>query len=90
MKKDHHCHRAEEKPKQADVKKDDEQDARATIGEIRTIKGGPVTRGSFKSLLRAHKRQVNSVHAGHLMTKCRSIGAEDIVFSEYDATRAAS
>nr|POE86333.1 hypothetical protein CFP56_41216 [Quercus suber] len=57
MKKDHHCHQAKEKPKQVDVKKDDKQDTRATIGEIRMIIGGPVTRGSFKSLRRAHKRQ---------------------------------
>ena len=81
MKKDHHCHRAQEKPKQADVKKDDEQDARATVGEIRMIKGGLVTRGSFKSLLRAHKRQVNNVHVGHLVTKYRRTKAEDIVLS---------
>ena len=90
MKKDHHCHWAEEKPKQVNVRKDDEQDAKATVGEIRMIIGGPVTKGSFKSLPRTHKRQVNSVHARHPMAKCRSTGAEDIVFSEYDATGVAS
>ena len=32
------------------------------IGEIKTIMGGPSTRGSFKSLKKAYQRQVNSVH----------------------------
>ena len=32
------------------------------IGEIKTISGGPVTEGSFRSLKKACQRQVNSVH----------------------------
>ncbi|XP_030963362.1 uncharacterized protein LOC115984480 [Quercus lobata] len=32
------------------------------IGEIKTITGGPFSRGSFKSLKKAYQRQVNSVH----------------------------
>ena len=41
-KKDHH-YWAEEKPKQVDVKRDEEQDARVIVGKIRMINGGPVT-----------------------------------------------
>ena len=51
LKKDHHHHWVEEKPKQADVRKDEEQEnTRATVGEIRMITRKPVTGGSFKSL----------------------------------------
>ena len=32
------------------------------IGEIKTILGGPLTGGSFRSLKKASQRQVNSVH----------------------------
>ena len=32
------------------------------IGEIKTIVGGPFTRGSFRSLKKACQRQMNSVH----------------------------
>lgn len=47
---DHRHHEAKEKLKQADIRRDDEQDVRATVGDIRMIIGGPVTKGSFKSL----------------------------------------
>lgn len=51
VKNDHHHHRTEEKPKQANVKKDDKQENIKTIvGEIRMIIEGPVTKGSFNSL----------------------------------------
>ena len=87
MKRDHHHHWAKEKPKQANIKRDDEQDARATISEIRMITRGPVTRGSFKSFQRAYRRQVKRIHAGHPMMKCRRTRVEDILFSEHDARR---
>ena len=41
--------------------------------------------GSFKSLQRAYERQVNIIHAGHLMSKYRRTKAEDIVFLEHNA-----
>ena len=51
MKNDHHHHWTEEKPKQANIKKDDEQEnIKAIVGEIRMIIEGPVTKGSFNSL----------------------------------------
>ena len=36
---------------------------RRVIGEINTITGGPFSGGSFRSLKKAYRRQVNSVHA---------------------------
>ena len=33
------------------------------LGEIKTIAGGPTTRGSFKSLRKSYQRQVNSIHS---------------------------
>lgn len=68
-----------------DIRRDDEKDAKATVGEIRMITKGPVTRGSFKSLRKAYQRKVNSVHTGHPMTKYRRTKVEDIVFLEHDA-----
>ena len=43
-KKDHH-YWVEEKHKQVDIKREEEQDARVIVGEIRMINGGPVTWG---------------------------------------------
>ena len=68
-----------------DIRRDDEKDAKATVGEIRMITRGPVTGGSFKSLRKAYQRKVNSVHTGHPMTKYRRTKVEDIVFLEHDA-----
>ena len=39
----------------------------SVIGEIKTITGGPSTRGLFKSLKKSYQRQVNSVHRMPLM-----------------------
>ena len=49
------------------------------------ITRGPFTKGSVKSLRRAHQRQVNSVYAGHPMTKCKRTREKDIMFLEHDA-----
>ena len=38
------------------------QPPRRVIGEINTITGGPFLEGSFRSLKKAHQRQVNNVH----------------------------
>ena len=53
------------------------------IGEIKTIAGGPITGGSFRSLKKACQRQVNSVHMvpplKHRWTD------QDMSFNEADA-----
>ena len=54
------------------------------MGEIRTITGGPIVEGSYKSLRRVVQSQVNSVHVNHPMVKHHHIGNDDIVFSEQD------
>ena len=53
------------------------------IGEIKMIAGGPITRGSFRSLKKACQRQVNSVHMVPLL-KHRWMG-QDMSFNEADA-----
>ena len=55
----------------------------SAIGQIKTIIGGPSTRGSFKSFKKSYKRQVNSVH-GMSPLKQRRMD-QDILFSEEDA-----
>nr|XP_023909275.1 uncharacterized protein LOC112020938 [Quercus suber] len=53
------------------------------IGEIQTISGGPITGGSFKSLKKAHQRQVNSVHMEPPPKHRRT--DQDMTFNENDA-----
>ena len=53
------------------------------IGEIKMIAGGPITRGSFRSLKKACQRQVNSVHMVPPL-KHRWMG-QDMSFNEADA-----
>ena len=57
----------------------------SAIGEIKTIIGGPSTRGSFKSFKKSYKRQVNNVH-GMPPLKQRWTN-QDMLFSEEDARR---
>ena len=54
------------------------------MGEIRTITGGPVVGGSYKSLRKAVQRQVNNIHVKHSMVKHPRIRNDDIVFSKQD------
>ena len=54
------------------------------MGEIRTITGGPIVGGSYKSSRKAVQRQVNSLHVNHPMTKHHCTGNDDIVFFERD------
>ena len=54
------------------------------MGEIRTITGGPIVGRSYKSLRKAVRRQVNSVHVNHPMAKLCRTRNDDIVFSEQD------
>ncbi|XP_050281620.1 uncharacterized protein LOC126722505 [Quercus robur] len=53
------------------------------IGEIKTIIGGPFSRGSFKSLKKAYQRQVNSVHMIPPFKQQRT--DRDMSFNERDA-----
>ncbi|XP_030945784.1 uncharacterized protein LOC115970265 [Quercus lobata] len=55
----------------------------SALGEIKTIAGGPTTRGSFKSLRKSYQRQVNSVHNIPLLKQRQTNG--DMYFSEEDA-----
>ena len=57
--------------------------SQSAMGEIRTITGGPSTRGSFKSLKKSYQRQVNNVHSLPPL-KQRQID-QDMYFSEEDA-----
>ena len=54
------------------------------VGEIRTIIGGSVVRGSYKSLRKAVQEQVNSVLIRHPIEKHHHIRNDNIVFSERD------
>ncbi|XP_065625303.1 uncharacterized protein LOC136065695 [Quercus suber] len=53
------------------------------IGEIQTISGGPITGGSFKSLKKTYRRQVNSVHMEPPPKHRRT--DQDMTFNENDA-----
>ena len=55
----------------------------SAIGEIKTIIGGPSTRGSCRSLKRSHQRQVNSIHGIPPPKQRRT--ERDILFSKEDA-----
>ena len=58
--------------KSNDDQKEDEQDhPKQVVGEIRTITGGSVIGGSYRSLRKAIQRQVNNVHIKHLVTRHR-------------------
>ena len=72
--------RSEDKPKDEQKQQDRPMVA---IGEIRMINGGPMTRGSFKSLKKSQQRQVNNIHTA-LLLKHRKREAIDMVFSEED------
>ena len=55
----------------------------STIGEIRTITGGPSKGRSFNSLKKSYQRQVNSVHSLHPLKQRRV--DQDMYFSKEDA-----
>ena len=54
------------------------------IGKIRIINRGPTTGGSFKSLKKSQRRQVNSIHMAPPL-KHRRRETTDMVFLEEDA-----
>ena len=75
--------RSKDKPRD----KENQQDRpKSAIGEIRMINGGPIARGSFKSLKKLQQRQVNSVHTAPPL-KHRRRETMDMIFSEEDAKR---
>ena len=53
------------------------------IGEIKTIAGGLISGGSFRSLKKAYQRQVNSVHMVPPLKHRRT--DQDMSFNEADA-----
>ena len=55
----------------------------SVIGEIKTITGGPTTRGSFRSLKKSHQRQVNNVHSLPPLKQRQT--NQDMYFSKEDA-----
>ena len=59
------------------------QPPRRVIGEINTITGGPFSGRSFRSLKKAHQRQVNSVHT--MPSSKHQQTYQDMSFSEGDA-----
>ena len=52
-----------------DHKEEGQDNPKQVMGEIRTITGGAVVRGLYKSLRKSVQRQVNSVHVKHLIAK---------------------
>ena len=78
--------RYRQKGQQGGFRKDEDQTQhrqQIALGEIKTITGGPTSRGSFRSLKKPYQRQVNSVH-GLPPPKYRQT-SQDICFSEEDA-----
>ncbi|XP_023919235.1 uncharacterized protein LOC112030801 [Quercus suber] len=69
-----------------DPKGDKRDHPKQVVGEIRTIAGGPVLGGSYRSLKKTYYRQVNSVHMKHPSQKYRRSRDDDITFSERDAS----
>ena len=55
----------------------------SALGEIKTITGGPITGGSFRSLKKSHQRQVNSVHSLPPLKQRQT--NQNMCFSEEDA-----
>ena len=70
--KRNHQPRSKAEDKTHDNAKDDGRDhLKQAVGEIRTIVGGTVSRGSYKSLKKTYYRQINSVHIKHPPPKYR-------------------
>ena len=65
-------------------KEEDRDNPKLIVGEIRTITGGPIVGGLYKSLRKEIQRQVNSVHIKHPIVKHHLTRNDDIVFSERD------
>ncbi|XP_023896569.1 uncharacterized protein LOC112008473 [Quercus suber] len=85
-KKDHQPRLRTEDKNHDDAKDDKRDHPKQVVGEIRTIVGGPVSRGSYKSLKKTYCRQVNSVHMKHPSQKYRWSYDDDITYSKRDAS----
>ncbi|XP_023874707.2 uncharacterized protein LOC111987240 [Quercus suber] len=86
VKRDHKPQLKIEDKNHDDVKGDRRDHPKQVVGEIRTIAGGPVLGGSYKSLKKTYYRQVNSVHMKHSSQKNRRSYDDDITFSERDVS----
>nr|XP_023901278.1 uncharacterized protein LOC112013123 [Quercus suber] len=60
IKRDHHPRARADDKSHDDVKDDGRDHPKQAIGEIRTIIGGPMSEGSYKSLKKTYYRQINS------------------------------
>ena len=69
-----------------DAKDDGRDHPKQAVGEIQMITGGPISRGSYKSLKKTYHRQTNNVHIKHPSPKYRRSESDDITFSERDAS----
>ncbi|XP_023889848.1 uncharacterized protein LOC112001909 [Quercus suber] len=86
MKRDHQPQLKTEDKNHDAVKGDGRDHPKQVVGEIRTIVGGPVSGGLYKSLKKTYYRQVNSVHMKHSSQKYRRSYDDDITFSKRDAS----
>jgi len=59
-------------------------DSKHPTGEIKTISGGLTASGTLKSLKKAHRREINSIHSWVPPMKMPKNDELDIVFSERD------
>ena len=85
IKRDHYPRaRADDNPYD-NVKDDGRDHPKQVVGEIRTITGGLVSGGLYKSLKKTYYRKINSVHMKHPSLKYRRLESDDITFSERDA-----
>ena len=80
--KDYQAHQRMKEKSIDEHKEEGWDNPKQIMGEIRTIIGGPVVGGSYKSLRVAVQRQVNSVYIKHPIAKHHCIGNDNIVFSE--------
>ena len=85
VKKDYQTHHRMEEKSTNENKEDDWDNPKQVVRETRTIIGGPVVGGSYKSLRKAIQRQVNSVHIKHSIAKHQCTKNDDIFFSKRDA-----
>lgn len=84
VKKDYQARQRTEEKSINDHKEEDRDNLKPIVGEIKTITGGPVVEGLYKSLRKVVQMQVNIVHINHPIAKHHRTGNYDIVFSERD------
>ena len=82
VKKDNQTHYQIEEKSTNDHKEEDQDNPKQVVGEIRTIIGGPVVGGLYKSMRKAVQRQVNNVHVKHPIAKHHHTRNDNIFFLE--------